>query len=154
MDATLRLPVPRRAAALVLGLAAAAALGFAATRPALAAAPDLTATVSVVGPLYAGRPPVYTLVVANRGDDGAKNIEVLSYASTDVLDARTSDPRVRCAVGGGVLRCSITYLAPGDLVTAVVSLAAPAMPGDLTVKGIVDPANTIAESDELNNYAA
>lgn len=110
-------------------------------------------SISVVGPVRAGTPPTYSLAVANRGDDGAKDIEVLSYASTDVLATRTFDPRVHCVRGGGEVHCTISYLAPGDVVSFDVLLAAPATPGELTVKGIVDPRNLIAESNEFNNFA-
>src|SRR5262249_60646354 len=59
-----------------------------------------------------------------------------------------------CSVSGQTVTCDGGAVNQGANATITINATAPALTGTITNTATVDPDNTIAESDELNNASA
>ncbi|MBA4180760.1 MAG: hypothetical protein C0506_09250 [Anaerolinea sp.] len=121
--------------------------------------PDLTINKTGPSSVAASSPMTYTLTVNNVGTANTANVKVVdtlpvgvafvSTTSTSLFtctsNAPTSPVTVTC-VGGAVNA--------GANATITINGTSPGTAGTITNTSVVDPDNTIAESNELNNTSA
>jgi hypothetical protein len=116
--------------------------------------PDLTVALSGPASATASSPFTYTLVASNSGDATATNVP-LSFtlpAGVTYVSAGTTNNFTASQTSGVVLFTG-GQLTPSNSATLTVTVSSQAS-GTITVQpgaAVVDPANTIAESNEANN---
>ena len=117
--------------------------------------PDLT--IAKAGPttVVAGAPMTYTLTINNIGTVNATGVRVVDTVPaglTSITAAGTS--LFVCGVAGQTVTCDGGAVNQGSNATVTINAKAPAATGTITNTAVVDPNNTILESDELNNTSA
>jgi predicted extracellular nuclease len=119
--------------------------------------PDLTVALSGPASATAGQPFTYTLAASNSGDAAATNVPLSFTLPTGVTygSAGTTN-NFTVSQSGNVVLFTGGELTPSNSATLTVTVSAQAS-GSITVQpgaAVVDPANTIAESNETNNSSA
>lgn len=116
--------------------------------------PDLT--VAVTGPATAvgDTSAAYTVRVGNPGGTNAAiargvSVRISAGAGASVTSAGLSG--WACAVSAGVATCSGGTISVGGSAGIPVSVQLPTGPSTVTVTGLADPGNAIAERSESNN---
>ncbi len=120
------------------------------------ALPDLTITkTDTPDPVLTGGTLNYTLTVKNDGGKAATGIVVkdtlpsgFTFDSTSVTNGFTANE------SGGIVTFSNGSLTAGQSATLTITGTAPETAGLITNTAVVDPDNTIAESNENNNTAS
>src|SRR5580765_2824581 len=117
--------------------------------------PDLT--IAKAGPttVVAGAPMTYTLTINNIGTVNATGVRVVDTVPaglTSITAAGTS--LFVCGVAGQTVTCDGGAVNQGSNATVTINANGPAATGTITNTAVVDPNNTIPESDELNNTSA
>jgi uncharacterized repeat protein (TIGR01451 family) len=114
--------------------------------------PDLVTSIVAPSTVPAGNPITYTLVVGNQGTGNANNVNVV-----DTLPAGLSSPSVtnttslfQCAIAGQTVTCNGGRIDAGADADITITGIAPAS-GTLTDQAVVDPFDTIPESNYNNN---
>ncbi|MEH2347596.1 MAG: CARDB domain-containing protein [Nostoc sp.] len=118
--------------------------------------PDLTISqADSPDPVIVGNPLTYTLTVSNSGTANANGISVeYTLPSGIIFNGTTVANGFTASQSGGVVTFSGGSINAGSNATLTVSVT-PNSTGTLTSgTAIVDPNNTIAESNETNNSAA
>ncbi|GAB3747218.1 hypothetical protein GCM10028817_04300 [Spirosoma pomorum] len=116
--------------------------------------PDLTVALSGPASATTGQPFAYTLVANNTGDAAATNVPLsftlpagITYVGAGVANSFTASET------GGVVLFTGGQLTPGTSATLTVTGSAQNS-GSITAtpgSAVIDPGNTIAESNETNN---
>lgn len=120
------------------------------------ALPDLTITkTDTPDPVLTGGTLNYTLTVKNEGGKAATGIVVkdtlpsgFTFGGTSVTNGFTASE------SGGIVTFSNGSLTAGQSATLTITGTAPETAGLITNTAVVDPDNTIAESNENNNTAS
>jgi uncharacterized repeat protein (TIGR01451 family) len=116
--------------------------------------PDLVTSIVAPSTAPAGAPLTYTLVVGNQGTGNANNINVV-----DTLPANLGSPSVtsttptslfQCGISGQTVTCTGGRIDAGADADITITGTAPAS-GTLTDLAVVDPFDTIPESNYNNN---
>ncbi len=118
--------------------------------------PDLTVTVTdAPDPVVVNDTLTYTLVAENLGQASANNVDLTFALPVNAVFVGTTSMGGFSAVQvGGVVTFSAPTFAAGAVATLTVSVA-PTATGTLTGgPAVMDPQNTVTESDESNNTAA
>ena len=113
--------------------------------------PDLVTSIVAPSTVPAGGALTYTLVVGNQGTGNANGITVV-----DTLPAGLSSPAVTnatslfgCSIAGQTVTCTGGRIDAGA--TATITIAGTAASGPLLDQAVVDPYDTIPESNYNNN---
>jgi len=121
--------------------------------------PDLT--INKTGPttVTTGAPLTYTLTVNNIGNANATNITAVDTLPPGVTLAAipfSTTSLFNCAGAGTpiTVTCSGGAVNQGQNGTITINTIAPTTAGSITNTAVVDPNNTIPESNELNNTSA
>src|SRR5204862_736691 len=117
--------------------------------------PDLTLAKAGPTTVVAGAPMTYTLTINNVGTANATGVRVVDTVPagrTSITAAGTS--LFVCGVAGQTVTCNGGAVNQGSNATVTINANAPAAAGTITNTAVVDPNNTIVESDELNNTSA
>ena len=122
--------------------------------------PDLTINKTGPSSVPAGSNFAYTLTVNNIGSVNAANIRVVdtlpagvALVSVNPTSLFTCTPTAAPAPGPTTVVCTGGAVNQGQNATITLNVTAPAS-GSLTNTASVDPDNTIAETNELNNTSA
>jgi len=117
--------------------------------------PDLT--IAKAGPttVLVGSPITYTLTVNNQGTANATGVKVVDTVPAGLTGiTATGTSLFSCGVVGQTVTCTGGAVNQGSNATITIKATAPATAGSLTNTAVVDPDNTIPESNELNNTSA
>jgi uncharacterized repeat protein (TIGR01451 family) len=121
--------------------------------------PDLT--INKTGPtsVATGTAMAYTLTVNNVGTANATGVKVVDtlpagFAVTTPSTQIVSSSLFSCGLAGQTVTCTGGQVNTGQNATITINGTAPTTPGLITNTSVVDPDNTIAESNELNNTSA
>ena len=117
--------------------------------------PDLT--ISKLGPtsVQASTPMTYTLTVNNQGGQNATGVKVVDTVPAGLSGvSATGTSLFVCSVAGLTVTCNGGAVNQGSNATITINATAPSALGTITNTAVVDPDNTIAESNELNNTSA
>jgi uncharacterized repeat protein (TIGR01451 family) len=121
-----------------------------------ASLPDLTVSVAAPATVAPGAPIAYTLTVNNTGNANATGITVVNnlpvgatFVSVVVPNQATS--LFTCGTSGLVTTCTGGRVNFGANATITINATAPSATGTIDDTAVVDPNNTIEESNELNN---
>jgi uncharacterized repeat protein (TIGR01451 family) len=129
--------------------------------PAASPKPDLTLNKTGPTSVAPSTPMVYTLTVNNIGNANTANVKVVDtlpsgvtlqattpFETTSLFNCTATPPNpVTVVCQGGTVNAS-------QNATIKINAISPAASGQITNTAIVDPDNTIPESNELNNSAA
>jgi uncharacterized repeat protein (TIGR01451 family) len=114
-------------------------------------------TLNKTGPtsVATSAPITYTLTVNNTGTVNAAGVRVVDTVPAGVTGiTATGTSLFVCAVLGQTVTCTGGAVNQGQNATITIKGTAPAVAGQITNTAVVDPDNTIAESNELNNTSA
>jgi uncharacterized repeat protein (TIGR01451 family) len=117
--------------------------------------PDLT--IGKAGPtsVVINSPMTYTLTINNTGTANATGVKVVDTLPAGVTGITANGTSLFvCGVAGQTVTCDGGAVNQGSNATVTINAIAPAAPGAITNTAVVDPDNTIAESNELNNTSA
>lgn len=119
--------------------------------------PDLT--INKTGPtsVAPGSAFAYTLTVNNLGTVNTADVKVVDTLPAGVTFVSTATTSLFvCSLGGDgrTVTCTGGAINQGQNATITINATAPAANGTITNTAVVDPDNTIAESNELNNTSA
>jgi uncharacterized repeat protein (TIGR01451 family) len=126
--------------------------------------PDLT--IAKTGPqtVPVSSPMAYTLTINNLGNANASGIKVIdtlplglsavSYSTTSLFVCTSNEPALPHPPAVITVTCDGGIVNAGSNGTITVSATSPAASGSITNTAVVDPDNTIAESNEQNNTSA
>jgi uncharacterized repeat protein (TIGR01451 family) len=118
-------------------------------------APELS--INKTGPtsVVASSPMTYTLTVNNTGTQNATGVRVIDTVPAGLTGIAASGTSLFvCDVVGQTVTCDGGAVNQGSNATITINATAPAALGQITNTAVVDPDNTIAESNELNNTSA
>ena len=97
----------------------------------------------------------YTLTVNNTGAQNATDIRVIDTVPAGLTGITASGTSLFvCGVAGQTVTCDGGAVNQGSNATITINAFAPNAVGQITNTAVVDPDNTIAESNELNNTSA
>jgi uncharacterized repeat protein (TIGR01451 family) len=100
-------------------------------------------------------PMTYTLTVNNTGTANATGVRVIDTVPAGLTGITASGTSLFvCDVTGQTVTCDAGAVNQGSNATITINATAPAVLGQITNTAVVDPDNTIAESNELNNTSA
>jgi uncharacterized repeat protein (TIGR01451 family) len=119
--------------------------------------PDLTISKTAPSSAVAGSPYAYTLTVNNIGTANTSNVRVVDTLPAGVsLDSVATTSLFVCASAGApiTVTCDGGAVNQGSNATITLNVSAPLTTGTVTNTAVVDPNNTIAETNELNNTSA
>lgn len=117
--------------------------------------PDLALTKTGPSSVVAGGPITYQLTVNNIGSANASNIRVVDTVPAGVTNiSATGTSLFVCGVSSQTVTCDGGAVNQGANATITITGTAPGTPTTLTNTAVVDPDNTIAEGNELNNTSA
>jgi uncharacterized repeat protein (TIGR01451 family) len=122
--------------------------------------PDLTITKAGPSSTVISTPLLYTLTVNNIGDVNATDIMVVDTLPADVdLVSVSANSLFECTPAGPMaapvtVTCTGGRINAGSNATITIQATSPAATGTITNTAVVDPNDTIVESDELNNTSA
>jgi len=114
-------------------------------------------TIAKAGPtsVTVGAPMTYTLTVNNTGASNATGVRVVDTVPTGLTGITAAGTSLFvCSVAGQTVTCDGGAVNQGSNATITINATAPAVVGALTNTAVVDPNNTIPESNELNNTSA
>ena len=117
--------------------------------------PDLT--INKTGPtsVAVSSPMTYTLTVNNIGTASATNVKVVDTVPAGVnISSATATSLFVCSVVSQTVTCTGGAVNAGANATITINGTSPTSAGTITNTAVVDPDNTIAESNELNNTSA
>ncbi|HEY2149317.1 MAG TPA: DUF11 domain-containing protein, partial [Vicinamibacterales bacterium] len=117
--------------------------------------PDLT--IAKTGPtsVVVSSPMTYTLTVNNIGTANATGVKVVDTVPAGVTGITASGTSLFvCGVAGQVVTCDGGAVNQGANATITINATSPSSTGSITNTAVVDPDNTIPESNELNNTSA
>jgi uncharacterized repeat protein (TIGR01451 family) len=117
--------------------------------------PDLT--INKTGPtsVATSTAMTYTLTVNNIGTANATGVKVVDTVPAGITGiATTASSLFNCVVSGQTVTCTGGQVNFGQNATITISGTSPSTSGTITNTAVVDPDNTIAESNELNNTSA
>jgi uncharacterized repeat protein (TIGR01451 family) len=117
--------------------------------------PDLT--INKTGPTSVA--PItafaYTLTINNLGTANTSNVRVVDTLPAGVTFVSTSTTSLfTCSESGGTVTCVGGAVNQGQNATITINVESPGATGPITNTAVVDPDNTIAESNELNNTSS
>ena len=102
-----------------------------------------------------GQAMTYTLTVNNSGLVNATGIRVVDTVPDGVtIDSVSGTSLFTCGFAGQTVTCDGGQVNQGSNATITINATAPAAVGTVTNTAVVDPDNTIAEPNELNNTSA
>jgi uncharacterized repeat protein (TIGR01451 family) len=117
--------------------------------------PDLTINKKGPSSVAASSPLTYTLTVNNIGPSPATNVRVVDTVPAGVSGISASGTSLFvCGIVGQTVTCDGGAVNAGANATITIDGTSPAVAGTITNTAVVDPDNTIAESNELNNTSA
>jgi uncharacterized repeat protein (TIGR01451 family) len=126
--------------------------------------PDLTMAKTGPSTVPVSSPMTYTLTVNNLGTGNANDIKVIdtlplglsnvSFSTTSLFACTSDEPALPHAPAVITVTCTGGRVNAGANGTITVNATSPATSGAITNTAIVDPDNTIEESNELNNTSA
>ena len=117
--------------------------------------PDLALTKTGPSSVPISSPITYHLTVNNIGAANATNIRVVDTLPAGVTGISASGTSLfSCSVVGQTVTCDGGAVNAGANATITIAGTTPAAPTSLTNTAVVDPDNTIAEGNELNNTSA
>jgi uncharacterized repeat protein (TIGR01451 family) len=100
-------------------------------------------------------PMTYTLTVNNTGTQNATSVKVIDTVPAGITGIEASGTSLFvCTVDGQTVTCDQGLVNQGSNATITINGIAPGTIGQITNTAVVDPDNTIAESNELNNTSA
>jgi uncharacterized repeat protein (TIGR01451 family) len=117
--------------------------------------PDLT--IGKAGPtsVQVNAPMTYTLTINNTGTANATGVKVVDTLPAGVTNiSATGTSLFACGVVGLTVTCTDGAVNQGTNATITINANAPATPDTITNTAVVDPDNTIVETNELNNTSA
>ena len=117
--------------------------------------PELS--INKTGPtsVVASQAMTYTLTVNNTGNANATGIRVIDTVPAGLTAITASGTSLfECGVAGQTVTCDGGAVNQGSNATITINATAPAALGQITNTAVVDPDNTIEESNELNNTSA
>jgi uncharacterized repeat protein (TIGR01451 family) len=126
--------------------------------------PDLTIAKTGPASVAASSPIAYTLTVNNLGTANANDIKVVdtlplglsnvSFSTTSLFACTKNEPALPHPPAVVTVTCTGGRVNAGANGTVTINATAPATSGSITNTASVDPDNTIAESNELNNTSS
>jgi uncharacterized repeat protein (TIGR01451 family) len=117
--------------------------------------PDLT--INKTGPtsVATGTAMTYTLTVNNIGTANATGVKVVDTVPAGITGITTTASSLfQCALSGQTVTCTGGQVNFGQNATITIAGTSPSTSGTITNTAVVDPDNTIVESNELNNTSA
>ena len=117
--------------------------------------PDLT--IGKAGPtsVVINSPMTYTLTVNNSGTANATGVKVVDTLPAGITNIAASGTSLFvCGVVGLTVTCDGGAVNQGANATITITGTSPSTTGTITNTTVVDPDNTIVESNELNNTSA
>lgn len=117
--------------------------------------PDLTVTKNGPSAVAVNSPMTYTLVVNNQGTANATGIKVMDTLPAGLTGITASGTSLFvCSVAGLTVTCTGGQVNAGANATITINATSPSATGSITNTAVVDPDNTIPESNEQNNTSA
>ena len=114
-------------------------------------------TIGKAGPtsVVVSSPMTYTLTINNTGTANATGVKVIDTLPAGVTGITASGTSLFvCSVAGQTVTCDGGAVNQGSNATVTINATAPSATGTITNTAVVDPDNTIPESNELNNTSA
>jgi uncharacterized repeat protein (TIGR01451 family) len=114
-------------------------------------------TIGKAGPtsVVVSSPLTYTLTINNTGTANATGVKVVDTLPAGVTSiTATGTSLFVCNVVGQTVTCTGGAVNQGSNATVTINGTAPSTTGTITNTAVVDPDNTIPESNELNNTSA
>src|SRR3954447_17070251 len=114
-------------------------------------------TIAKAGPtsVVVSSPLTYTLTINNTGTANATGVKVVDTLPAGVTGiTATGTSLFVCNVAGQTVTCNGGAVNQGSNATVTINGTAPGTIGSITNTAVVDPDNTIPESNELNNTSA
>jgi uncharacterized repeat protein (TIGR01451 family) len=90
----------------------------------------------------------YTYAVTNRGPNSARNVSFIDTLPPGVTPVSSATTKGSCALGGGLVNCSLGSLSVGSSATITV-VVLPTVPGTITNTAVVS--STVSDSLQTNN---
>jgi uncharacterized repeat protein (TIGR01451 family) len=127
--------------------------------PLVGAGPDLTVTKDASPePVDSGAPLTYTIVVANEGSEGAPFVRMVDDLPDNFTISGFTTTRGACVIvgsmTGGTLDCDLGSFGTGAAATATITITGTydkVGSVDVENEAVVDPENTVGETNEGNN---
>ena len=117
--------------------------------------PDLTIAKNGPTVVNTSSPMTYTLTVNNIGTANATNVKVVDTVPSGLTAvSATGTSLFNCSVSGLTVTCTGGAVNAGANATITINATSPSTAGSITNTAVVDPDNTIPESNELNNTSA
>ena len=117
--------------------------------------PDLTINKTGPSSVATSSPMTYTLTVNNVGTANATNVRVVDTVPAGVTAIGASGTSLFvCGVAGQTVTCDGGAVNAGANATITINGTSPGTEGTITNTAVVDPDNSISESNELNNTSA
>jgi len=117
--------------------------------------PDLTISKNGPTSVVTTSPMTYTLTINNIGTANADNVKVVDTVPAGLTAiSATGTSLFTCGVVGQTVTCTGGRVNFGSNATVTINATSPAATGTITNTASVDPDNTIAETNELNNTSA
>ena len=117
--------------------------------------PDLSIAKSGPTSVPVSTPMTYTLTVNNSGTANATGVKVVDTVPAGLTSITASGTSLFvCGVAGQTVTCTGGAVNQGSNATITINATSPASVGTITNTAVVDPDDTIAETNELNNTSA
>ncbi len=117
--------------------------------------PDLSIAKSGPTSIPVSTPMTYTLTVNNSGTANATGVKVVDTVPAGLTSITASGTSLFvCGVVGQTVTCTGGAVNQGSNATITINATSPATVGTITNTAVVDPDNTIVETNELNNTSA
>jgi uncharacterized repeat protein (TIGR01451 family) len=117
--------------------------------------PDLMLSITGPSSVPTSAPMTYTLTVDNIGTAGAAGVKVIDTVPAGLTAISASGTSLfTCGVAGRTVTCTGGAVNRGANATITIQATSPAAKGAITNTAVLDPDDTIAEGNELNNTAA
>src|SRR5581483_6152901 len=111
--------------------------------------PDLTVSINAPATAFTSQQYSYTLTVTNIGGANVTNATVVSNLAGGVgFVSAVGSSHFTCNQAAGVVTCTGGAISAGGNATITITVTAPAVAGTVINSAVVDPNNTIAESNE------
>jgi uncharacterized repeat protein (TIGR01451 family) len=117
--------------------------------------PDLTISKNGPTSVQTSSPMTYTLTVNNIGNANATGVKVIDTVAAGLTGiSATGTSLFTCSVSGQTVTCIGGAVNAGANATITINATSPSTTGTITNTAAVDPDDTIAESNELNNTSS
>jgi len=117
--------------------------------------PDLTISKNGPSSVNVSSPMAYTLTVNNIGSVNASNVRVMDTVPSGLTGlSATGTSLFTCSIAGQTVTCVGGSVNQGSNATITINATSPGAPVVITNTAVVDPDDTIAEGNELNNTSA